>query len=40
MPNGEDCTFSKSKILDETIQDYPGGTWITMEGRAQKKKLT
>ena len=40
MPSGEDCTFSKSEILDETIHDYPGGTWIMMEGRAQKKELT
>ena len=27
---------SPNKFLDETMKDFPGGTWITLEGRAQK----
>ena len=27
---------SPKKFLDETMKDFPGGTWITLEGRAQK----
>ena len=29
-------TRSQKKYLDEMIKDYPGGTWITMEGRCNK----
>ena len=28
---------SPKKYLDETMKDYPGGTWITLEGRADKE---
>jgi len=27
---------SPKKFLDETMKDFPGGTWIILEGRAQK----
>ena len=30
---------SPKKFLDETMKDFPGGTWITLEGRAQKEGI-
>ena len=27
---------SPNKFLDETMKDFPGGTWIILEGRAQE----
>ena len=27
---------SPKKYLDETMKDFPGGTWISLEGRAEK----
>ena len=30
---------SQKKFLDETIKNFPCGTWITLEGRAQKEEI-
>ena len=27
------------KFLEETMKDFPGGTWIVMEGRAEKEDV-
>jgi len=30
---------SSKKFLDETMKDFPRGTWITLEGRSQKEEI-
>ena len=30
---------SPKKYLDETMKDFPGGTWITLETRAEKEEV-
>jgi len=30
---------SPKKFLEETMKDFPGGTWITMEGRPEKEEV-
>ena len=30
---------SPKKFLKETMKDFPGGTWITLEVRAQKEEI-
>jgi len=30
---------SPKKFLEETMQDFPGGTWITLEGQTEKEKV-
>ncbi len=30
---------SPKKFLEKTMKDFPGGTWITMEGRPEKKEV-
>jgi len=30
---------SPKKFLEETMKDFPGGTWITMEGKPEKEEV-